>query len=106
MLVCAYAIADISNRQKHALAYLSSRTEPKAWQRIIGCKKVLKKSSRPVHSTIILEREGKLAWNFYCDHTERLVSASVDGSFSVVTQTFSRMALALQYLLPTNFSPG
>lgn len=43
---------------------------------------------------------------FYCDCTERVISASVDGSFSVVVHISSRMALTLQYLLPTNFSPG
>lgn len=43
---------------------------------------------------------------FYCDCTVRLISASVDGSFSAAKQSFSRMALTLQYLLSTNFSPG
>jgi len=65
VLVCAYAAADFSNRQKHALAYLSSKTEPKARQRITGCKQALMQSSRPMHSTITQERERKLAWDLY-----------------------------------------
>lgn len=43
---------------------------------------------------------------FYCDCTERLISASVDGSFSLAVHTSSRMDLTLQDLLPTSFSPG